>query len=509
VDASLLVLVKGLVAAVLLPALTAGALSGRHLDGPPTGLGARAGLVAVFALMSCLGATLTSGLASSVRPLPMLQIVQTARVMPPEVLHRDVRPRLAEIVLVTARASGRPVSQDQAAAEADRLVGLLVHVRSLPADQFETKAHAIVHEMVFGGDLPGLLIGMVWAPEIDGSLSVSIAAGLSGGLPVGAAAGAIGMAFRAWSGQGAGAFLLPTLAAGLAGGLLAGAFRRGAIGARASFGAGVSAGAAQLVWVLALSPPGYAGPAVLLTGATLALLHGTGLALFTSLRRLDRLEARRRELEAAEVKARLDLLTAQVKPHFLFNALNTIAATSASDPELTRHLIRSLADFLRLSLKPSPPTIPLADELVNLQPYLELERARFGERLAIQVELSPEARTAQVPPLLLQPLVENAVAHGFRPGGETLTVRIHATVADGHVAVTVSDDGAGAPAGRLAALARGEGLCIGLSSVRERVRHLDPPGEVVAGPAESSRTPGASGGFAVRVRIPGGRPVGR
>lgn len=196
-------------------------------------------------------------------------------------------------------------------------------------------------------------------------------------------------------------------------------------------------------------------PFLLMTGAWVAVLE----LILNGLRG----EIERHRLERLAAEARLALLRAQIRPHFLFNALNTISAVSRNDPEETRRLIQCLAEFLRLSLQTAQKLIPLDAELSHLAPYLEIESARFGERLRVAQKVTQAARSARIPPLTLQPLAENAIRHGFRDDGRPLTVLIEADREGDRVLLRVVDDGGGmepSPEPH-------DG--IGLKNVRERV----------------------------------------
>ncbi len=176
-------------------------------------------------------------------------------------------------------------------------------------------------------------------------------------------------------------------------------------------------------------------------------------------------EAERNALESqvtareAEVRA----LRAQLNPHFLFNSLNSINSLIGGDPEGARKMCETLADFLRRTLNlGARDAVPLSDELALVDRYLGIERVRFGERLAIDRSVDPEAAVCLVPPLLLQPLVENAIKHGVADRVEGGTVRITARRADGRLTIEVENglDPEAPPR-------RGEGL--GLDNVRRRL----------------------------------------
>lgn len=185
-------------------------------------------------------------------------------------------------------------------------------------------------------------------------------------------------------------------------------------------------------------------------------------------------ERRRDEQRAAEqtatekelTVARLNLLHAQVEPHFLYNTLASAQLLTRSDPQQADRMLGHLIQYLRHSL-PSvdEPMSTLGDELERTRAYLEILRIRMGARLALQVEVPDALRAMAVPPMMLQTLAENAIKHGLEPKPGGGTVWIMARRDDDHVAITVADDGQGfGPAGT--------GTGIGLKNVRERLRLL-------------------------------------
>ena len=153
---------------------------------------------------------------------------------------------------------------------------------------------------------------------------------------------------------------------------------------------------------------------------------------------LAELDASRARLDKAEVLA----LRAQISPHFIYNALNTIASFVRTDPARARELILEFADFTRYSFRSAGQYTTLAEELRNIDRYLTLERARFGTALTVRLQVAPEVLNVVVPFLALQPLVENAVRHGLagRGGG---SVEIIANDTGSDCVITVEDDGAG------------------------------------------------------------------
>ena len=130
-----------------------------------------------------------------------------------------------------------------------------------------------------------------------------------------------------------------------------------------------------------------------------------------------------------------------MEPHFVFNALNTIAAFIRTDPEHARRLVLAFADHLRSRLARPGEFITLEEELRHVRSYLELEQARFGSQLEVTVDAAPDALAVRLPPLLVQPLVENAIKHGKTDRPLHLLVR--ARVRRGRLHVTVRDDGRG------------------------------------------------------------------
>jgi two-component system sensor histidine kinase LytS len=173
----------------------------------------------------------------------------------------------------------------------------------------------------------------------------------------------------------------------------------------------------------------------------------------------------------ATASAELAALQAQIEPHFLFNALNTIAAFCRTRPEEARRLVLSFADYCRSSLRRPATFVTLAEELGHVDAYLALEEARFGDSLEIERRIAPSALSAQVPPFLVQPLVENAIKHGKtdRP----LRVTIRADVRFGRLRVSVRDNGRGISqkdAERALEPGVGSGAAgLGLASVYRRV----------------------------------------
>jgi sensor histidine kinase YesM len=175
------------------------------------------------------------------------------------------------------------------------------------------------------------------------------------------------------------------------------------------------------------------------------------------------------QLETRLVEAQLQSLQRQLHPHFLFNTLNTISGLIRTDPDGADVMIDRLGDLLRMTLhKSSIQEVSLKEELDVLQKYLEIERTRFGNRLNVEMHVQPETLDAQVPSLVLQPLVENAIRHGIAPNARPGWIAVHAERAAGELVLQVLDSGDGLPPDRLMALNRG----VGLDNTRARLAHL-------------------------------------
>jgi len=176
-----------------------------------------------------------------------------------------------------------------------------------------------------------------------------------------------------------------------------------------------------------------------LSAVDLELVRGLGNLISTQLE-LAELEKQSRLLADAEIKA----LHAQINPHFLFNALNTIVSFIRFRPEQARELLVHLAEYFRRNLHDSGGFVTLAEELEHIEAYLAIERARFGDKLKVEYDIEPGVERYVVPGLLLQPLVENAVKHGLLPKREGGVVRIQARRNGPRtMELVVADNGAG------------------------------------------------------------------
>ncbi len=147
-----------------------------------------------------------------------------------------------------------------------------------------------------------------------------------------------------------------------------------------------------------------------------------------------------RKAELLSREAELKALKAQVNPHFLFNSLNSISALTSIDPARAREMCVRLSDFLRSSLRMGEQTaIPFGEELALANTYLEVEQVRFGARLRVRQEIEPACAECEVPPLLLQPLVENAVKHGVASMTEGSEIKLRGRVSNGQLRFAVEN----------------------------------------------------------------------
>ena len=176
-------------------------------------------------------------------------------------------------------------------------------------------------------------------------------------------------------------------------------------------------------------------------------------------------------VEKTLIEARLNALRLQLEPHFLFNAMNAISSEVSANPKLARDMIEDLGVLLRQSLDCKDRNeITLAQELTLLERYLSIQRVRFGERLEIKMEIEPAALTTMVPPMLLQPLVENAIRHGIERRVSGGTIAVSATAVGDQLQIHVLDNGVGVPRNWRMENATG----LGLRVTRERLEALYP-----------------------------------
>jgi sensor histidine kinase YesM len=205
-------------------------------------------------------------------------------------------------------------------------------------------------------------------------------------------------------------------------------------------------------------------------GVPLYLLSAAAAYLYLAIEDAHASEQRTLAFQVSAREAELRAVRSQLNPHFLFNSLNSINALVGSDPEGARRMCEGLGDFLRRTLQlGARDAVTLDDELALVDRYLAIEQVRFGPRLSVERAVSDEARACLLPPLLLQPLVENAIKHGVAERVEGGTVRLTAALANGALRIALEN-----PVDEDARARGGEGL--GLDIVRRRLEALGDAG---------------------------------
>jgi signal transduction histidine kinase len=187
---------------------------------------------------------------------------------------------------------------------------------------------------------------------------------------------------------------------------------------------------------------------------------------FENARKLNERELKTAELERSLTQAKLRALQSQLNPHFLFNTLHTISALMHIDVEKADRMVAKLSDLLRYALDNTDEhVIPLRDEITFLKRYLEIEQTRFGDRLTVTMDIPADTWDAQVPNLILQPIVENAIRHGIEPHARPGKIHLSARRENGKLILQVRDNGNGIPANNTR-----QG--IGTSNTRLRLQQL-------------------------------------
>jgi two-component system sensor histidine kinase LytS len=223
-----------------------------------------------------------------------------------------------------------------------------------------------------------------------------------------------------------------------------------------------------------------------------------GLAdLFSTQLELENIGIKNQLLAHAEIRR----LQAQINPHFLFNSLNTIASFCRTAPAQARELLLELSRYMRRNLDSSRGLIKLSEEIEQTSAYLAIEQARFGSRIRTEIDLGPGAEACTTPPLIIQPLVENAVRHGILPRPEGGLVRLTAWRENEHLLVEIHDDGVGMPPDQVRAIASSvelESLTEGIGARNSNQRLVQ-----LYGPAYGLKVDSAPGeGTSISLRIP-------
>jgi len=220
-----------------------------------------------------------------------------------------------------------------------------------------------------------------------------------------------------------------------------------------------------------------------------------GQYAWRALRELHRHRLAAAELQTRLTQARLDALRLQLHPHFLFNTLNAIQALVRRDPGAAESVVSDLSDLLRLTLDDTESAlVPLAREIEILDRYLAIQQVRFGDRLRVRREVPSDVLAVLVPPMLLQPIVENSIRHGAAARYEGGEVSVVARREGDRLVIVVEDDGPGLDVSPEVALTKG----IGLSNTRERL-------ERTFGERQEIRLEGREeGGLRVTIVMPAG-----
>lgn len=228
---------------------------------------------------------------------------------------------------------------------------------------------------------------------------------------------------------------------------------------------------------------------------TTAMIYAAGVGIGLTVQSVDREHARREreaQLEVLAREAELTAVKAQLQPHFLFNALNSILALMEHDPAEARHMLIRLSSLLHSVFdRLDEPLVPLDRELDTIRDYLDIERIRFGDRMSYTIEAESAARRVAVPPFLLQPIVENAVRHGIEPHPGPGAVRVTGRLDGARLRLSVADTGSGNGATG-ASTVHGRGLAL----TRRRLQTVYGGGTAVI------RTERTESGFTVTIEIP-------
>jgi two-component system, LytTR family, sensor kinase len=229
---------------------------------------------------------------------------------------------------------------------------------------------------------------------------------------------------------------------------------------------------------------------------TLAIYAGTVMTVAIALKVLNnvRIEMKLEQQERLLLQARMEALQSQINPHFLFNTLNSVSSLVRRDPDSAREMIVKLGNILRRLLRKGDSFVPLREEVEFLDDYLDIEVARFGhDKLRVVKELEPSSLDHLVPSMILQPLVENAVKHGFASKVDAGSIHIRSRNAGHRLVIEVEDDGVGMAAPGASTSA---GTGIGMLNVTERL-------QVVYGDAAEIKIESQPGrGTLVRLVLP-------
>ena len=189
------------------------------------------------------------------------------------------------------------------------------------------------------------------------------------------------------------------------------------------------------------------------------------IKIWNNTRNEGKLEEQQRHL----IQARLEALTSQINPHFLFNTLNSVSSLIRTDPNQARVMVLRLSNILRRLLRKHDNFSPLQEEISFIDDYLSIEVVRFGDKLRFEKDVAADTLDMLVPSMLLQPLIENCVKHGLSSKVEGGTIWLRSRRVDARLVLSIEDDGVGIPESKLATLLE-QG--IGVSNVSERLNVL-------------------------------------
>lgn len=230
-----------------------------------------------------------------------------------------------------------------------------------------------------------------------------------------------------------------------------------------------------LHWQGMLPFEGWDSYAMAVVNKTPVLL--TWSALYLGIKHWQDLQAERElALRSATLakEAQLEMLRYQLQPHFLFNALNSLRALIAENPDRAREMVTELSGFLRYSLLPAGNgDVLLADEIASIRRFLAIEQVRFEERLQVEYQIEPAAESRRVPSFLLHPLAENAVKYGVRTSPAPVRLRVAASTRGRILLIEIANTGRWCD-NRLAGDGPEAGAGVGLANVRQRLEHLFP-----------------------------------
>ncbi|HVW43080.1 MAG TPA: histidine kinase [Amycolatopsis sp.] len=215
------------------------------------------------------------------------------------------------------------------------------------------------------------------------------------------------------------------------------------------------------------------GGVLLVTGQVSVPMVREVAALVENALERGKLEASAEQAAQAELRA----LSAEISPHFVYNALTVIASLVRSDPDRARELVLDFADYTRYSLAKHGEYTMLSEEFHAIETYLALQKAVLGERLQVQVRVAPDVLAVAVPYLVLEPLVENAIRHGVEPRSGSGTVHVRGEAEGTDCVISVEDDGVGMDPEFARAILAGNGAPagVGLANVDRRLRTVYGP----------------------------------